>query len=461
MDGRSRARFCAALLSGGFALGCAAAHAQEEDPTSRFSLEGQARVRYESLDGQFRAGGSGGDQAIATQILAHARYDAGPVTFGLELQDSRTFFDDAGTPLTTSIVNPADILQAYARLEIDVGPWFEDATLTIGRQTLGIGSRRVLERVEFANVIFSYTGAYWRSVTPRGDELHVVLAVPTERYPRGRTDLGENAASGDEEAWNRRLWGMHWRRPNALGEAVDGVWGEVFVYGLQETDAPSLQTPNRDYVQPGLRLFRAPRAGQWDFDLEASWRFGSRRLTAAAADTRDLEVNANTVHAHLGYTFDHPWRVRLAADYDFASGDDNPNDGRFDQYERLFGSRRTDLGNTGVFGPLTPANLDAPGARIEVAPSPRWDARIAYKAAFLASSTDAWVMAGVRDPTGRSGRFIGHIVDARTRLWLVPERLRMEAGGSFIEAARFARRAPNASGQGDSRFAYAQLIWSF
>jgi hypothetical protein len=383
------------------------------------------------------------------------------VTFGLELQDSRTFLDDAGTPLTTSIVNPLDILQAYARVEIPAGPWFEDATLTLGRQTLDIGSRRVIERVEFANVIFSYTGAYWRSVTPRGDELHVVLAVPTERYPRGRSDLGDNVMSGDEEAWNRRLWGVHWRRPNALGDAVPGVWAEAFVYGLQETDADALQTPNRDYVQPGFRLFRAPRAGQWDLDVEASWRFGSRRLMAAASDTRDLDVNANTVHAHVAYTFDHPWRMRLAIDYDFASGDANPSDGRFDQYERLFGSRRTDLGNTGVFGPLTPANLSAPGARVEIAPSPRWDARVAYKAAFLASSTDAWVVAGVRDPTGRSGRFIGHVIDARTRVWLVPERLRMEVGGSYLDQGRFARRALNAAGQGDTGFAYAQVVWSF
>ena len=425
------------------------------------TLRGETRVRYETLDGQFRAGGAGGDQALAFRTLLLAEADAGPVAFGLEFQDARVLLDDSGTPLTTSIVNPFDLLQAYARIDAD--GWFgqPDATLIVGRQTLNIGSRRVLERVDMANVIFSYSGVYWRSENAHGDELHLLHVSPVGRLPNDRTALGEDELSGDEEEWGRRFWGAHFRRRDAFGAALPRVWAEAFIYGLDERDEAAVPTPDRHYLQPGARLYRAPETSSWDFDIEGSYRSGSRRETAAASDVSDLDVSAWTLHAGLGYTFDHPWRVRVGLDYDYASGDEDPNDGSYDQYERLFGSRRTDLGNTGIHGPLTPANIEAPGARIEIAPSTRLDARLAYKAAYLASETDAWVVARVRDPAGASGRFIGHSLDGRLRYWLLPQSLLFEVGASALIAGGFAETAPNASRQGDTSFGYMQLTQSF
>lgn len=430
------------------------------DPVA-FTVRGEARVRYETLQGQFRAAGSGGDQALVFRTLLLAEVDRGPIAAGVEFQDSRSYLDDAGTPISTSIVNPLDVLQAYVRLDLD-GAWDQDkASLKLGRQTLDIGSRRVIERVDMANVIFAYTGAYWRSTNARGDELHLLYVSPVGRLPNDRTSLGENRMSGDEEEWGRRFWGIHYRRADALGAAVPGLWAEGFLYGLDERDETDVPTPNRHYLQPGVRLFRAPAAGRLDGDLEVAHRFGTRRQTALATDTRDLDVSASMVHAHLGYTFDRPWRPRLSLDYDYAGGDRNPTDGEYGQFERLFGSRRTDLGNTGVFGPLTPANLSAPGARIEAAPSRRLDVRLAYKAAFLAQARDAWVVARVQDSTGQSGRFIGHTLDSRVRYWLSPDTLRLEIGASALIPGDFAKQAANASGQGTTLFGYAQVVRTF
>ena len=430
------------------------------DPVG-FTIRGETRVRYETLEGQFRAGGSGGDQALAFRTLLLAEVNRGPIAAGLEFQDSRSYLDDAGTPLSTSIVNPLDVLQAYVRVDLDNVPGQKTASLKLGRQTLDIGSRRVIERVEMANVIFAYTGAYWRSVNAGGDELHLVYVSPVGRLPADRASLGENLLSGDEEEWGRRFWGIHYRKANLLGTAVPGVWAEAFLYGLDERDEADVPTPNRHYLQPGVRLFRAPGVGRLDGDLEAAYRFGTRRQTAAPTDTRDLDVSASMLHAHIGYTFDRPWRPRVSVDYDYAGGDRNPTDGEYGQFERLFGSRRTDLGNTGIFGPLTPANLSAPGVRIEASPSQRLDFRLAYKAAFLAQGRDAWVVARVQDSTGQSGRFIGHTLDSRLRFWLSPDRLRLEVGASALIPGGFAREAPNASGEGTTLFGYAQITRTF
>ncbi|MEO0466279.1 MAG: alginate export family protein [Pseudomonadota bacterium] len=427
------------------------------------TLEGETRVRYETLGGQFRAGREGGDQLLLFRSLLLAEADTGPVAFGIELQDSRTYLGDDGTPLGSSIANPLDVLQAYARFDALPGLLGDrsNSQLTLGRQTVSIGSKRQIERVDFANVIKSYTGANFATTNARGDELHAIYVVPTARFPNTRPELDDNELSGDEEQWERRIFGVHYRRADILPNSAPGLWGEVFVYGLEERDSRDFQTPDRSYVAPGFRLYRKPVIGQWDVDLEGALRQGSRYATSDPADTQSLEVNASMLHAELGYTFDAPWQPRLAFEYYWASGDDDPNDLNFDQHERLFGSRRSDLNNTSIHGPLTPANLNAPGFRVEVKPNERWDGRFYYHAAHLASDTDSWVIAGLRDPSGQSGSFIGHTLDARARYWVVPDSLRFEIGASALVFGEFAQDVPGGPGDDATVFGYTMLTLSF
>ena len=443
-----------------------AALAQEAGPPKArdwLLVEGEARARYETLDGQFRANGTGGDQLLAIRNLLHIAADTGPVTLGVEFQDSRTYLSDEGTPLTSSVANPADILQLYARVDTLpglLGPG-STSTLTLGRQTVSINSKRQIERVDYANVIKSYTGAHFTTRNERGDTLHALLVVPTRRFPSDRESLNDNRLHPDEEQWGRRIWGVHYRRADIAPTYAPGLAGEVFVYGLEEEDRIENPTPNRSYVAPGFRLHRTPRASQWDIDLEVALRKGERRASSSPDDVTDLDVDAAMTFAAFGYTFDAPWRPRIAAEYYFASGDENPNDGRFDQHERLFGSRRSDLNNTSIHGPLTPANLSAPGFRVEVTPNERWDGRFYYHAAYLDSATDAFVIARLRDPSGASGDLLGHTLDGRARYWIAPDRVRLEVGGSAFLHGAFTKNAPGAPDADRTLFGYAQVTVSF
>jgi len=76
-------------------------------------IEGESRVRFESLSDNFRKDLTGSDQLLLLRNLAHVTLEKGGVNVGLELQDSRTYFGDDGTPLTNSFTNPFDILQLY------------------------------------------------------------------------------------------------------------------------------------------------------------------------------------------------------------------------------------------------------------------------------------------------------------------------------------------------------------
>ena len=426
-------------------------------------LSGEARIRYESLDGQFRAGRQGSDQLLLFRSLFLAEVDTGSFAAGFELQDSRTYLGDVGTPLSSSISNPLDFLQLYVRFDDLPGALGETSTskLKLGRQTVSIGSKRQIERVDFANVIKSYTGAHLVSKAGRGDELHFLYVVPTARFPNTRPAIDDNQLSGDEEQWGRRIWAVHYRRADIAPNVAPGLWGELFVYGLEEKDTGSFQTPDRSYVAPGFRLYRKPQPGQWDVDLEGALRKGTRYASSDPADTVGLDVDASMLHAEFGYTWDMPWQPRFALEYYWASGDKDPNDRDFDQHERLFGARRSDLNNTSIHGPLTPANLNAPGFRVEVKPSDRWDARAYYHAAYLASDTDSFVIARLRDPAGQSGNFIGHVLDSRARYWIVPGSLRMEVGASAFISGEFAKDAPGSPQSDRTLFGFAQITWSF
>jgi len=446
-----------------FIAGASGARAQNDTSTDfQFGVSGETRARYESLNGQFRAGRAGSDQALLLRTLLHARLSTPVARFGIELQDSRAYFDDSGTPLSTGIVNPLDILQAYA--QVDAPSVFgdgSDARLTLGRQTVSIGSKRQIERISYANVIKSYTGAYYTATSARGDRFHALMLAPVARRPGDRVAIGDNQMSGDEEEWNRTIWAVHYQRPDLIANAWPGLSGDLFVYGLEERDTDSTPTPDRHYVTPGFRLHRAPAVGQLDLDLEAAWRFGRRRATSASNDTTNLRVSAGMLFAALGYTFQHDWKPRLALEYYWASGDHNPDDNRFDQYERLFGSRRTDLNNTSLHGPLTPANLQAPGMRLELAPSPDWDGRLAWSAASLDSARDSWVIAGLRDESGQSGRFIGHTLDGRVRYRGLLDGLELELGASILLPGGFAENAPGSPAPDRTLFGYGQATFTF
>lgn len=445
------------------ACGIASAASAGPPGSVSFGLSGETRVRYEALEGQFRANGEGGDQLLLLRSLLHGTAQIGPLTLGLELQDSRTYLEDNGTPLSSSIVNPLDVLQAYANWDDLPGALGSgsQSRLTLGRQTISIGSKRQIERVDFANVIKSYTGVHWIHENEEGDALHLVYAVPVARFPAGRAALDDDRLEGDEEQWERRIWAVHYRRADMAPGRVPGLNGELFVYGLDENDTGAHPTPDRSYVAPGIRLHRPARPGSWDIDLEASWRHGSRFASSSPDDTRLLRVDATMLFASLGVTFEHPWKPRAALEYYYASGDEDPDDDRFDQHERLFGARRGDLNNTSIFGPLTPANISAPGFRLEIAPNDRLDARVYYHAAYLASKTDSWVIARRRDQTGASGRFIGHVVDSRARYWLNKNRLRLEVGASALFYGEFARNAPRPPDSDRSVFGYVQLTQQF
>ena len=59
-----------------------------------FSIAASARLRVESIDGQFRPNAPTNDTMVSLKTAVEAEYDAGPVRFGAELWDARAWGQD-------------------------------------------------------------------------------------------------------------------------------------------------------------------------------------------------------------------------------------------------------------------------------------------------------------------------------------------------------------------------------
>jgi hypothetical protein len=265
-----------------------------------------------------------------------------------------------------------------------------------------------------------------------------------------------NEAQFDSESFDLQFWGLHAQWPRLWL----GGTGELYVFGLHENDAAGLPTRNRQLYTPGLRLSRPPAKGAWNFDFESAVQVGTLRATLLPADTTDLDHVAHFEHAEVGYTFDQAWSPRLDLLFDYASGDQSPSDQESNRFDTLFGSRRFEHGPTGIYGAFTRSNIQSPGCRMSLKPTSSFLAAIAYRPYWLASATDAWIT-GVRDPSGQSGSFIGHQLEARLRWDALPGNVGFEVGGALLFAGEFIRNVPGPTPAGDTTYGYASVDITF
>ena len=417
-------------------------------------LEGSQRTRYSALANQFRPGLDEDDQALSLRTLLSVGLRLAAFRLVLEVQDARAYLLDAQSGASTIVVDALEPLQAYVGLELaDALTPGDRLELRAGRQTLDLGGRRLVARNRFRNTIQGYDGVAvrWRTAAEVQLDLFVLLPVLVEPGNDDRDALLANRVRLDRERIQLSFWGVHHHQP--LGKRIAL---ETYFFGLTETDGADFATRNRRLYTPGIRLERPAASGQWDLDLESVLQGGSRRSSPEAADVDDRPVLAHFHHLAVGYTLPVSWSVRLAAEMDYATGDD-PGTDRYERFDSLYGPRRTDFGPTGIYGPLGRENIVSAGARVGVRPHPRVDAYVSWRANWLARADDMFARTGVRDPEGRSGRFAGHQVEFRGRLALIPRLLQWELGGALFVQGPFLEDAPNATGYGDPLFIYTDL----
>ena len=414
-------------------------------------ISASVRARYETLHNQFRPGLDRNDDLVTFQTDIAAEYDGGPIRIGAELIDSRAYDGGPGSAVGTGEVNALEPVQAY--VGADLGPLLGKGTsssLDLGRFTLNLGSARLVGRNNFRNTTNAFTGAKFEWRGAARERLVLFYTYPQQRLPDDKTGILDNKVKLDHEGDDLVFWGAFFNKPKIVGSTNL----DLYFYALDEGDTISHATRDRHIFNPGVRLFSEPAPGKFDYEIEYAYQFGHISTGTAAGAPRQ-DVSAHTLHAEVGYQFAGPWKPRLSVRYELGTGD-KPG-GKYTRFDNLYGTRRSDWGPTAIFGPLGRSNISSPGVRLDVKPSSRWDGFIGYRAAWLDSATDSFAFTSVRDPSGASGKFAGHEIEARARYWLVPKMLRFETGGAVLFNGQFLKDAPNANGFGNAAYGYVDV----
>jgi hypothetical protein len=410
------------------------------------------RQRVELLVDDFRPGGAAHAAGWFLRTLAFWSLDVGPTQFFVEAIDSRALLD--GAPPGTSHIDPVDLLQARARLHLrSVVVGDDDLRIDVGRMTLDLGSRRLVARNDFRNTISSFTGvdASWSAGAL---ELRAFAVSPVRRLPTEADALLAHVLAVDVES-GALLAGVQ----VALTHRESLFAIECGVLALDESLVPGgtavADGPVRRLVTPVLRVWRRPATGTLDGQIEVAPQWGVVQAVGGTA----VQRRALSVHASLGYRAQLPGAPRLVLAWDQASGDAAPHDDVDNRFDPLFGARRFEFGPTGLLGPFARSNLDSAGVRLEWQPLAHLDVLLGVRRAALAAPRDAWTTTGFRDDTGKSGRSLGDLVEARVRVPLVLEQLHLDVGGALFAPGDFARAAV---GRGDDDgastwFGYAAL----
>jgi hypothetical protein len=172
-----------------------------------------------------------------------------------------------------------------------------------------------------------------------------------------------------------------------------------------ETSA-KLKTGRQDEKAYGFR-FKGVADQSLDYTYEAILERGSD--------------GSNGIHAWgqtfgAGYRFNglylHP---RIFSQYDYASGDKNPNDGDHGTFDTMYPTAHDRFGVSDQFGWQ---NIEAGRAGFTVEPRRRWTVTAQYLDFWLASATDSLYNTSggsiVRDARGKSGTHIGEEFDVYT-----------------------------------------------
>ncbi len=389
------------------------------------TLGGQYRIRYETLNGRFRLGEAGSDQQLAHQTRVHfgIKDILDPVRAMVELQDSRVNLTDAGSFVNDTNVNKTDILQLRLALVADdfLGKDLH-TELSIGRLTMDLGRRRWVARNAFRNTTNAFDGVHWLVGEHERWQLESFFVQPVKRFQERLDPIGENQ--------DRTLWGLYLTTGGEVRMRTD-----LYYLGHRSRE------PHRDLDMLGFRVYMNPRQGAFHYEVESAYQFG---------DISPRGRFEHFQHGEIGYSFDFPWAPSTVVKFDYASPGLDP----------LYGARAFELHPTGIFGPVFRTNMISPGVQLLVRPNEALSVFVQHRGFWLADGREPWRGTGLVDPTGASGRFLGHSIDIRGGLDLA-NNLFLQAGFVQFYFGGFARNVPGSPGAARADYGYVFTTFLF
>jgi len=389
----------------------------------------QIRYRYEHRDNDFRRAGVTVDDPslLRTRAYLGVKEIADPFRAVVEFQDSRRY--NSQFAKDDRDWNPYEFIQAYGELYFKEGIAEKTLSIRAGRMSFEELDRRLIGNNEWRNTTNTFQGI--RTQIGKKEDAYsfdVFVLQPLVRDFNAIDDV------------NKRI--VFYGAIGHIRKYSDLITLQPFYLGLSQNGGPGVLS--RTIQSPGLRGFGVFGKSGFDFDASIVPQFGNQGGKNHKALGTTTEI---------GYRFENEWKPRLSVNYGYGSGDKSPSDGANNRFERFYGFSRPWSSNDYFQW----ENLHAPKLRLEIQPNKDLRIDTGYNGYWLASDTDRWNVAGLRDTTGKSGSFIGHEFDIRARYKVAPL-VDVNVGYAHFETGEFTRKT---SGRSDaSEFLYLELTFS-
>lgn len=381
------------------------------------------RFRYEFRDNDFRRKRDTTDEPflLRTRAYVAVKNILDPLRFTLEVSDARRNHSEFTRDFDTRDINYAEPLQAYLELFFKETPLGKDdlgnerpISIKAGRHAFEQVDRRLIARNEWRNTTNTFQGVRANIGQQKNDwSLELFALKPIQRLTNQLDEVDHSqdfyGAIGDWRRWSEYVT----LQPYYLRLQQDG---NKVKFDANGKPAPANTRINRDIHTAGIRAYGVVGKTGWDYDVNYAKQWGEQdRRANNGSFIAELDHDAYAYNLEAGYTFQHPWKPRLSANYGFASGDKNQTDTGNERFERLFGFARP-WSNNDYF---QMENIRAPKVRAEFEPKLSWLEGLKVDAGYswyhLDSARDRWNSANLRDTTGKSGKDVGEEVDLRLR----------------------------------------------
>jgi hypothetical protein len=381
------------------------------------------RFRYEVRDNDFRRNRDTIDEPFLLRARGFVAIKniLDPLRFTLEVEDARRNHSQFTRTFDTRDVNYVEPIQAYAELYFEETPLGKDdfgndrsISLRAGRQAFESVDRRLIARNDWRNTTNSFQGIRTTLGQQKSDwQIDFFALKPTQRLTN-QLDQVDHAQD---------FYGViaDWRRWSEIITLQPYYYllkqeGDEVKYDVNGVAAVANAKIDREIHTAGLRVYGVVNNSGWDYDANYVQQWGHQdRLSNAGVFVADLDHDAYSYNAEIGYSFNHRWKPRLSVFYGFASGDNNSTDGKNNRFDRLFGFSRPWSNNDYI----QMENIVTPKLRAEFEPQVSWlpgfKVDTGYSWYRLDSAKDRWGGAGLRDITGQSGKEIGEEMDVRVR----------------------------------------------
>ena len=372
------------------------------------------RVRLEGFEnGGFQPGNS--EVYLLQRLRLNLKLQpARWLTLFVQTQDARVLWQKQ-TP-APPYQDTWDLRQAYVEIgDIDHAP----IALRVGRQELVFGEERLVGTADWSNVTrtFDAARATFRYRKFRLDAFAASVVVLTDGEV-GAAQPGDN------------LHGLY----GSLADVIPKATIEPYFFWRLQPGVKSELGPaaNLDMKVTGLRwVGKLP----WNFDYntDLAWERGG-----LARDS----ISAWAGHWVIGYRPPKAaWQPRVFVEYNYATGDGNPKDGRRNTFDELYPSGHDKNGLADEFGWR---NIHYARTGLELQPRAKWLISARYSGVWLADARDALYNASgsavVRVADGSAGRWVGQEIDG-LGAYRLARAMRVGAGLAHILPGTFLKRA--------------------